>query len=414
MSYGFETIFFNYCVISILVVYVFAMLPIVRRSFKENAKNRWNDLISVLIIITLCIFLTIPFNENYLIPYPWSFFIVIFTGFWTLVTFIADFFIKPSVDEETKEEISYKSKELKRMLLHGGVSVFIIAVLFAPLFSLLVYSVPPTLMITEEYIYNIIYLLFTIDPLLFMLQFFIFLMIGSFIIQVNLEIIRLNWPDKNFILKKTLMESKRKSELNSFVTHLHLIPSLCLGAILFLLFSPSIHIAAYGFIAMALIAIFGDMFAALIGTNFGKHKWSFLPDKSIEGTIAGFLAGFIFATLFIGVIGGLIGGLILVIIDIIFPKFTTITDNFLNPILIIVAFLFLFQIPNVVQPLLSIPLIGLNILTEPIYTYESTTAFIGSAYFLVLIMMIIVAIGLIIAFKYRKEEIIFLFTGRKE
>jgi len=322
-------------------------------------------------------------------------------------------FIKSGNREDSKNEVSYKSRELKRMLLHGGVSIYIVAVLFAPLFCLLVYSVPPTMMTTEEYIYNIIYLLFTVDPLLFMMQFFIFLMVGSFVIQVNLELIRLNWPEKNFVLKKTLMESKRKSELNSFVTHLHLIPSLCLSAILFLLLAPTIFIAAHAFIAMALIAIFGDMFAALIGTNFGKHKWSFLPDKSIEGTVAGFLAGFISATLFFGVIAGLIGGLILIVIDVIFPKFSTITDNFLNPILITIAFLFLIQIPNIVQPIIIIPLIGQNILTEPIYNYQSTTEFIGSAYFLVLIIVIIIFLGLIIAFKYRKKDIIYLFTGKK-
>jgi len=404
---GFESIFFNYAVIAILIVYVWAMLPIVRRSFHHNSKYKWNDLLSVLLIIMIC-FLFVVF---YLIPYPWSFFFVFFTGFWTLLTFIADKILRSRLTKNPSKFVSAETKELKRMLLHGATVIYFISALFAPLFCLLVYSIPPTLIKSEEYIDQIHHLLFSVDPYLFSIQFLIFILMGSFIIQANLEIIRLNWPNTNFVLKKTLIETMRESETGSFVSHLQFIPSLTLGTILLLFFAPSITIAVNAIFAMAMISIFGDMSAALIGTRFGKHKWPFLPQKSIEGTIGGFLVSFLSASLFIGVIMGLIGALIFVLIDIFLGN--KITDNFLNPILITGTFIFFVQIPDIVYLFIEIPLIGINLLPKLIYYYESTNDLIGSVLFLIIIMFIIIIVSLLILFKYRKEEIIFLFTGKK-
>ncbi|MHA1293223.1 MAG: hypothetical protein ACTSQJ_11215, partial [Promethearchaeota archaeon] len=309
---------------------------------------------------------------------------------------------------------TYFRRELKRKVLHALASGYFIAFLFAYLLQLLVFSVYPSLFLkTDEYYISTYNLAFKIDPMISALSFLIFIFLGSFIIQINSELIRLNWPNANFPLKKTIATIKRESELRCFASHMHMIPSFCLGAILLIYFSHDYYITVYAIFGMIFISIFGDMSAALIGKKYGRHKWSFLEEKSIEGTLIGFIVSFSVGFLFLGFLGALIGSLIFIFTDIICPKITTISDNLLNPILISIAFVFLIQIPNVLHPILEIQLIGIGLISKPPLKYDIATGFWGTFLSVVLVIAIIILIGLCLALKYKKEEIKFLFTGKR-
>jgi len=408
MTLGIESIFFNYAVFSILVIYMIAMVPITRRSFEIKDDYKWNNLALILIILAISIFLIIPYNGNYIIYYPWTFFFVFFTGFWLLVLLIGSRF-----QNKNQKERSKKDNEYKRNLYHGMSYIYLIAFLFAPLFNLLVISVPPSLMGTEEYIQNSYNLMFVIDPIIGMLSFMVFIFIASFILQIDAELIRLNWPEANYPLKKVICDTCRENEKNIFAAHTLFIASCCLSVILLVFFAPSPSIALYAIYAAISISILADLFAALVGKKLGKHKWGFFPDKSIEGTLAGFIVGFIVGTLFIGVIGGLLGAIVFVITDIIIPKKYSIYDNILNPILISVIFALLMQIPNIIQPIISIQLIGVDIISEPSVNYIPISGFWGSFQCMLFFIILSVTVGLLLTLKYRKKQLKYLFSGKK-
>ena len=269
-------------------------------------------------------------------------------------------------------------------------------------------------LITEEYYAMVFFLAYTMDSMRFGLLFLLFIFIGSFIVMIDAELVRLNWPQSNFPLKKTLKTVKREEEKHTLAAHPHMIMSWCFCAILFIYFAPDVYSAVYYIFGMISICIFGDVMAALAGRAWGKHKWSFFKEKSIEGTIIGFFSSLWAGWIFLGGFLAFIGALIFILTDIIFPKLIRISDNSLNPLLITLVFLVFIQTPGVLNPLISITFIGVEHFAPYRLDYAAPSCFYGTFPCVLVFFFIIIVIGLMIAHKYRKEQIILLFTGKRK
>ena len=102
--------------------------------------------------------------------------------------------------------------------------------------------------------------------------FLVFLFWGTLTIQLDAELLGFNWPDVNSPIKGVLQSTNRDKEDTAFGAHLHMISTFTLGAIIIFFFAPTTEIATSAIFAMITISIFGDLFAAIIGKQFGKHK----------------------------------------------------------------------------------------------------------------------------------------------
>ncbi len=411
MSIGIESIFFNYSIVITQVIILFAMIPITRRSFQQDYEYKWNNLSILFILSIITVFFIFPVNNSFIISYPWSFYCFFWNGFWIFLLFIVNVITKKKkIIQPDYQDI--EKKEMKRKILHGLTIIYAIGFLFWPLLDLITYVIPPSLLASQEYITNINENLFLQDPYSISMVIMIFVFTESFFVQITIEILRINWPNANFLLRKTLIDTSIEKEEHSFATHIHFIPNICLGAILFYLFAPTPTIAANAFISVMCVAIFGDMMAAIVGIKLGKHKWRFFPEKSIEGTLAGIITTIFVVIPFLGPIAAIIGSIIFFLTDLVFPKIGYLTDNMLNPLLVSIAFVILIQIPGAVIPLVSVPLFGVGIVNEDLINHQPTSTFIGSFGWFFLISIIIIIIMLILLFKTKKEKLKFLFLGK--
>lgn len=90
---------------------------------------------------------------------------------------------------------------------------------------------------------------------------------------------------------------------------------------------------AFG-IAMMCLAV-GDGSAAIFGRCFGRHKWGFSGNKSIEGTLGGFICASIAIVSIIIVFGmdlSLICGIVIAFVAMLLELFAGNLDNILIPI----------------------------------------------------------------------------------
>ena len=409
---GIESIFFNYSIVLTQIIIFFAMVPITRRSFQENYEYKWNNLAILIVLSIITVLFIFPFNDSFIITYPWSFYCYFWNGCWLFVLYITNFITRKKRALQP-DYMDIEKREMKRKILHGLTIIYAIGFFFWPLLNLLTYVIPPSMLASQEYILNLNENLFIRDPYSISMSIMIFVFTESFYVQITTEILRINWPNTNFLLRKTLIDTSIEKEEQSFATHIHFIPNMCLGAILLYLFSPSPIIAANALICVMCIAIFGDMMAAIIGIKLGKHKWRFFPDKSIEGTFAGVCTCIFVTVPFLGPIAAFISAMIFILTDLVFPKIGSLTDNMLNPLLASIAFVILVQIPGAIIPFVSVPLFGIGIVTEDIINHQPTPIFLGSFGWFLLVSAILVLISLVFIIKKKKEKLKYLFTGKK-
>jgi len=96
------------------------------------------------------------------------------------------------------------------------------------------------------------------------------------------------------IVSKIVDSTERKEVIDEFPGRGAL--SFFFGSLLVLLiFGSMIKIVCASIIILAL----GDSFSTLTGKRFGRHKISYNPHKSVEGSIGGFLPAFIGAMVFV-------------------------------------------------------------------------------------------------------------------
>ncbi len=414
MPIGIENIFFNYWMVSILILYILAMLPVVRRSFIENHSYKWNNVMLISFFIIIVILLAVPFQDNFLVPYPWNFFFVVFAGAWKVVVLIINFFNNKRENKKIEGPEPPDYKEYKRKTFHILAGCYLIGFGFAFLLNLLVYSIESPFILTNEFFQSVYFLTFIQDQHIIGISLLIFAFVGTFVVQLDAELLALNWPEVNFPFKKTIQDTNREVEENTFGAHLHMISGFAFSAILIYIFSPTPLIATYAVFATICISIFGDMFAALIGRRFGKHKWRFFNEKSIEGTVVGGIAGFVMGFIFIGWLGGLIGCIVIIATDIFLPKISKLSDNILNPLILSILFVFLMQFENLIQPIVSIGQIAKNVIEVPELNYKIAEGFWGTFPCVILLMGSTTIISLIIALKYKANQIKRLFTGSTE
>ncbi|MFQ6125539.1 MAG: diacylglycerol/polyprenol kinase family protein [Candidatus Heimdallarchaeota archaeon] len=146
------------------------------------------------------------------------------------------------------------------------------------------------------------------------------------ILVFPLEYYRINYPE--FFLN----QFARKSEIGRMGTY---VPYIIAGYLIYLFFDW--RITTYALLITAL----GDAGAAIIGTNYGKHRLPLTKHKSVEGTLAAFGVSFL-VILLLALIDrsviihplAMLAPLIVVATDFIeAPPHNFLSDNFLNPIL---------------------------------------------------------------------------------
>jgi dolichol kinase len=172
-----------------------------------------------------------------------------------------------------------------------------------------------------------------------------FMLLCLFMGNINMEIIRLRFKNHNFILRKSLQKTRRPTEINDLSASVLLLLGLATSSLILTYTSNDRISGIYAQMAVISITVFSDMFAALIGRKWGKHKWPIVKGKSYEGSIAGFLIGFFSALLFVGPILALIGASIFVFTDIGLDKLK-ISDNASNPIILGIVFKIFIQFVN--------------------------------------------------------------------
>ena len=358
---GIESWFFSLMISVILVIYAIIFFPIVKRSFKIKSKNRWNSLLVIILLIFLALILSLPFSATkYYLFMPISYFALGAAGALLIFFFLFAIIRKQNIDEKIYNQQLSKDiddnleksildtynftpkKEMQRKLIHLCSILFLATWVLQPLVFYgvtILYSRIANTPTFENY-YNAHYL-FEFEDVELMLcngliiQFLLFLWI--FWYTANADIMRLRFKKYDFLFKRMFQITRRPTEINDISASVLLLLSLATAAIILTYGSANRIAGIYAQMAVICISVLSDMFAALIGRKWGKHKWPIVKGKSFEGSIAGFLIGFFTAALFIGWFLALIGALIFIFTDIALAK-VKISDNVSNPILLAIVF----------------------------------------------------------------------------
>jgi dolichol kinase len=355
---GFNTLIFNVLLTIILLIYFYMFIPIVHRAFKENHKNKWTTLINVLLIFIISILNVIRTpDDSFFLPFPLNHFAVVFAGGYIVAIVVSTKVGKTKNEQfntqltsgldkavQNGENISTLNfnyrKEFNRKLIHMLSMLYIVAfVVCTPLFNLLfnsIYINGPQRAGWEEY-YNFYVLGSGQFPIEVAFSVTIFVLIGSFWVVADGEIMRLRSPEKPFLLKKTLQKTRRVSETKTFGAHISMILALILAGMI-LYYTPSYRpqgLAAFA--ATISTTSLGDMMAALIGRKFGHKKWKFNKDKSYAGSFAGAMTTFIMSYIFVGEILAIVAVIVFLFTDLALAK-VNLSDNLTTPIILAVVY----------------------------------------------------------------------------
>ncbi len=374
---GIESVFFSIMTSIVLVVYAILFYPVVKRSFIMKSQNRYNSLLVIILIIVIAVFISLPFSATtYYLFMPLNYYFLVVVGSFLIILLIyiiggketihEDDFnreLSKDLDENLSKSIQdthnfSPRQELKRKVIHLTAILYLLSWVLVPLIFYGVsfsYNVIANTTTTENF--SNAQLLFedsVIELILFnglIVHFFMLLciMIGN----ADIELMRLRFKKYNFPLKKTLQLTRRPTEINDISASLLLLLGLAVSSLILTYGSEDRIAGVYAVMAVICISVFSDMFAALIGRKWGKHKWKIIPGKSYEGSLAGFLIGFFTAIFFVGWFLALIGALIFIFTDIALDK-VNISDNALNPILIAIIFKLLISYVNPIITLLPI------------------------------------------------------------
>jgi len=335
--------------------------PIVKRSFKIKSQTRYNSLLLIILLIFLATMISLPLSDTiYYLYMPMNWYFIVVVGAVALVfVLVAGLSKKTTHEKEFVKEITegldetlnrslidtYKftpKQEFYRKIFHLAAILYIATWILQPIIfwgTENVYAgIPNT--VSAETFYNAQYLFEDTEVELILMNGLVthfFMLLCIFVGNANIEIMRLRFDEYNCVLKKTLQKTRRPTELNDISASVLLLLGLAFSSIILTYGSENRVEGVYAQMGVICIAVFSDMFAALIGRKWGKHKWKIVPGKSYEGSLAGFIVGFITAMIFVGPLLALVGSLIFVFTDIALDK-VKICDNALNPILISIVF----------------------------------------------------------------------------
>jgi len=278
-------------------MYVIVFYPIVKRSFKLKSKNRWNSLLVLILLIIISIFISLPFSAT-------TFYLFMPMNWYTVVVFGAlalFFFIFAQGRKETIDEIAFNKtlseglnsnlaktlidthnftpkQELKRKMIHLCAILYVGSWILEPLVfygvQFLYAGIANTATVENFRNAQLLFEDTNVELILqngLIAQFF--MLICIFIANANAEIMRLRFLEYPFVLKKTLQTTRRPTEINDISGSLLLLLGLATSSLI-LTYGPIDRIAGiYAQMGVICISVFSDMFAALIGRKWGKHKW---------------------------------------------------------------------------------------------------------------------------------------------
>ncbi|MBN1800609.1 MAG: hypothetical protein JW891_03835 [Candidatus Lokiarchaeota archaeon] len=377
LTIGIESLFFSIMLSITFLIYAFLFLPVVKKSFIKRSQNRWNSMLVIVLLVFIAIFISLPFSATtFYLFMPMNWFLIVMVGVLTLFFFLFALIKKKTIDESAFNEQLQKGmnenldktindthnftlkQEFKRKIIHLCAIFYVASWILQPLIfygvQYLYAGVSNTT--SAENFYNSQFL-FEYSNVALILQnalvshFFMLLVI--FMANANAEVMRLRFPNKAFVLKKTLQKTRRPTEINDISPSLLLLLGLATSSIILTYGTSDRILGIFAQIGVIIISVFSDMFAALIGRKWGKHKWWCAKGKSYEGTIAGFLIGVFSSIIFLGPIIAFIGGAIFVFTDIALDKLK-ISDNALNPILMAITFKILIGLVHPLIPMLPI------------------------------------------------------------
>ncbi|GAB4320838.1 MAG: hypothetical protein Kow0069_24920 [Promethearchaeota archaeon] len=355
-----ESWFFTVLTSGATFLYAWLMLPIVRGAFKKRHEQRWNALALLLMDVSIGVILLVPTAATGLpLVHPLGWFFVVWCAFWVVMYFAYARYVPPS--KKTLAPPPQISKftlraEATRKSLH------VLALLF-----LIPYSLSNFVF---HYIWNYVYppmaalsgpgntanvqVIASNPSMLVAHAMLVFILLCTFTIQADAEIVRLTWPNVNFPLRKTLHRNKRRSEVDGFAAHVYMSPAVLLGLLL-LTWSPRwTELAAYCVVGVVLVTVFADMAAALVGRKWGNHKWRWLPNKSYEGSLAGMATSFACTVWFVGPLVAAVAALVFLFTDVPLSKLE-LSDNWTTPLFLSLAFFLLLPWVSPVATLQMVP-----------------------------------------------------------
>ncbi|MHA1150573.1 MAG: phosphatidate cytidylyltransferase [Promethearchaeota archaeon] len=373
---GIESAFFSIILAIILLLYIPLFLPIVKRGFKYKTINRWNNVFLCILIAFVAIAIALPFAPltTYYLFMPMCFYAIVVAGAIPLVFAVGALIKKSTSDEiahykqlsEGLDETLKKSlqdthnftpkQEFQRKMFHLLAILYIMVWVLEPLVFYGVgnlYAGIANTPTAENY-GNAAMLFEDSDVKQILINGLVvqfFMLVCIFIGNADIEIMRLRFNQYSFPMKKMLQKTRRSTEIKDTSASMLLLLGLASSSIILTYFPDDVLRGIYAQMGVICIAVFSDMFAALIGRKWGKHKWKKIcPGKSIEGTLAGFSVGFFTAMIFVGPLLALIGVLIFTFTDLVLDK-VKLSDNGLNPILIAIAYKLLIFL---VSPMITI------------------------------------------------------------
>jgi len=344
----------------ILLSFGVLMYPTVRNAMKLDLIEKWSTFLSFLVLIFCSILLILPFNKQYLLVFPYNFFVCFFGAIWAVIFRITNQFGKNRSEDINKNLLQGFSqlqqqggnvylhnfdlhRELHRKILHALAVLYILGLLLHGLFALVfkyTYRLHPEKFSLEEY-HNAYFGVLGLLPVKAGFIGLVMGLIGSFFVQIHMEISRLNTPQLPGILKKVLQQTRRATEVHTFSAHIPLIIGFIASALC--LYIYSIFVPTYDYVALMsacsviLTASLADMVAAVIGRRYGRKKWRNNSDKTILGTLLGGFTAFGFSILFIGWLAGGITAIVFVLIDL-FSNKIRISDNLFYPVILSIIY----------------------------------------------------------------------------
>ncbi len=365
-----ETWTYSVLQVFFLCLYIYLMVPIVRRTFKEKHPNRYSNLALLFVLGTIAILFALPFSRwGFYVTYPVSYWGAVFLITWSLVTLLGWKVMKPSserasntlleqgLDKTTKDNIDTHNfgygGEVRRKVLHVMALITLFAFAVGHMVFWLINDVSfvaMQAMVSPTSYASMIWLdtlpVYIQGALIFNLGTF-----GAFCVQANCEILRLRYSKVNFAFKRTMQKTRRASETRSFGAHLSLVPCFLLGGMVLTYWTPDAELyqGVMATFAVVTVSALADMAAAMIGRKYGKHKWKIVKGKSIEGTLAGSIAAFFAAIIFVGPLLALVSVLVFNFTDLALAR-VRISDNLTNPLLLAIVFRVLLFLS---QPMLS-------------------------------------------------------------
>lgn len=350
--------FFGFYALFFIVSFIPPLLLLGRLSIRNYKKSDTKECVNCIILIVfesiklffiLFYFKAFDYFNDPFMPYFFLVILIFITGTWILIIISSiihhrsrnnDSISTSPINSTNDTDKSSRIKaDLKRkinhiiffLLLWIGLAIFNIFLQFPSEWNQQIY-----LANMWEYVPDENFMIFVIlkDPTkiynigIYHSFFIVVFTIASYLMMI-IELIRhFDWF--YFPTIKVIAKVIRPSEEQGIASFYSFLTAI---TIVFFILPPLLTIGA------VIICLIGDLVASQVGMRFGKNKISFNKKKSWEGTISATIASFLLSTILIGPIYSIFGVLVFLITDILTEEKIPLSDNLLNPILIMLMYI---------------------------------------------------------------------------